>query len=61
MSNCEHIRQEIIDYCGDYADDFDIEAIVEDLYHMLAMSIDDVGPDDFIDILQRYDLTENQS
>lgn len=60
MFDCEHIKQEIIDYCGDYADDFDIQAIVEDLYHMLAMSIDDVDSDDFIDILQRYDLTENQ-
>lgn len=59
MSNCEHVKQEIIDYCGDYANDFDIEAIVEELYHMLAMPIDDVDSDDFMEILQRYDLTEN--
>lgn len=61
MFDYEHIRQEIIDYCGDYADDFDIQAIVEDLHHMLAMSIDDIDSDDFIDILQHYDLTENQA
>lgn len=61
MSNCEHIRQEIIDYCGDYANDFDIQAIVEDVRDMGAMSIDDVDYNDFIDILQRYDLTENQA
>ena len=61
MFDYERVEQEITDYCGDYADDFDIQAIVEDLYHMLAMSIDDVDSDNFIEILQRHDLTENQA
>lgn len=61
MFDCKHIKQEIIDYCGDYADDFDIQAIVENVRDMGAMSIDDVDSDDFMEILQRHDLTENQA
>lgn len=61
MFDYERIEQEVVNYCGDYADDFDIQAIVEDVRDMGAMSIDDVDYDDFIDILQRHDLTENQS
>lgn len=60
MFDYSTIKQQVIDYAGEFADDFDIEAIVEDLRDVRLErghieSIDDVDIDDF---MQAHDISE---
>lgn len=60
MFDYNNIKQQVIDYAGEFADDFDIDAIVEDLRNVRLESghiesIDDVDIDDF---MQTHDISE---
>lgn len=59
MTNYKHLHNEVTDYLGEFADDYDVLGIMCELMtykHGDAVgSIDDVDPDDFTDILQRHD------
>lgn len=59
MTNYKHLRNEVTDYLGEFADDYDVTGIMHELMtynHGNAVNtIDDVDPDDFTDILQRHD------
>lgn len=43
----------VTDYVGEFADDFDLEAIADELE---GRDLDGMDPDEFTDVLQRHDL-----
>ena len=59
MFDYNAIKQQVLDYAGEFAEDFDIDAIVEDLRDVRLESghiesIDDVDIDDF---MQAHDIS----
>ena len=59
MFDYNAIKQQVLDYAGEFAADFDIDAIVEDLRDVRLESghiesIDDVDIDDF---MQAHDIS----
>ena len=59
MFHYNAIKQQVLDYAGEFAEDFDIDAIVEDLRDVRLESghiesIDDVDIDDF---MQAHDIS----
>ena len=55
-----HIEHEVLEYLGKHAKDYDIGAIMEDLeLSGISLTIDQMSYEEFADILQRHDLTEN--
>lgn len=60
MFDYDNIQSQLVDYCGDYVEDFDIPAIMDELYCTdIEYSIDQLSYDDFVEILKRHDLSEN--
>lgn len=55
MFDYEKIKLEVIAYAGEFVDDFDIEAVMDELRDMDVESIDDADIDS---ILQRHDISE---
>ena len=56
----DNIKSQLIDYCGDYVEDFDVPAIMGELYYSgIEYSIDQLSYDGFVEILKRHDLSEN--
>lgn len=63
MFDYKQVEQDVVSYCGDCVEDYDINGIVLDLRYMYwnrdVYSLDDIDHEDFMEILQRHDLTEN--
>ena len=60
MFDYDNIKSQLVDYCGDCMEDFDIPAIMDELYcTCIEYSIDQLSYDDFVEILKRHDLSEN--
>lgn len=57
MFDYSKIKQQVIDYVGEYAEDFDIDEVMDELRGIDpdVQSIDDV--DDIDEILQRHDVS----
>lgn len=51
----EHIRSQVETVCGEFAKDFDISAIVEEIINLGCNDVDEVDYDEFIDILHAHD------
>lgn len=61
MFDHNNIMREVLDYLDSYAEDFDLDGIMNDLWKIEPdiQSIDDMDNGDFIEILYRNDLTGN--
>ena len=57
------IREEVEDYLGEFAGDFDVDAIVDDLRGIEpdVSSIDDLDGDEWTEMVQRHDLAAQRS
>lgn len=57
MFDYNAIKQQVIDYAGEFVDDFDIDEVMDELRDITpdVQSIDDVDIDD---ILQRHDISD---
>ena len=53
MSTYGSIREDVKAYLGDDAEDFDIDGIVSDIRAAGVTDIDDMGEDDFQDIIHK--------
>lgn len=53
------IKQQVIDYISEYEQDFDIDAIMDELRDVEPeiASIDDLDQDDFTAIVERHDVS----
>lgn len=60
MFDYDNIKSQLIEYCGVYVEDFDIPAIMDELYCSgIEYSIDQLPCEDFMEILKRHDISEN--
>lgn len=61
MFDYNNIKRQVLDYLDSYAEDFDLDGIMNDLWKIEPdiQSIDDMDNGDFIEILYRNDLTGN--
>lgn len=55
MDAREHIKSQVETSCGEFAKDFDISAIVEEIIKLGYSDVDEVDFDEFIDILHAHD------
>lgn len=55
------VKSEVEEYLNDFVDDFDVDAIVEELDKCNVNSIDSPSYDydDFYDLLRRYDMSDD--
>ena len=54
MFDYSAIKQQVIDYTGEYAEDYDIDEVMDELREADVQSINDVDIDE---ILQRHDVS----
>lgn len=61
MFDYNNIKRQVLDYLDSYAEDFDLDGIMNDLWKIEPdiQSIDDMDNGDFIEILYHNDLTGN--
>lgn len=55
MADYRDIEREALEYMGEHAGDWDVDAVVREVMGMGAGSIDDLDPDEWTEILQRHD------
>lgn len=55
MDVMEHIKSQVETCCGEFAKDFDVSAIAEEIVSLGYSDVDEVDYDVFIDILQAHD------
>lgn len=58
MKDFNQTRDQILDYLGDFAPDYDVDAITHDVRE-ISDDIDDIDPDDFVDLVASHDLSED--
>lgn len=56
MFDYRKIEREVIDYLSGWDNGFDIDGIISDLRDMDIVSIDEIDPDEFTEILQCNEL-----
>ena len=60
MFDYSAIKQDVLDYVGEFESDFDIDAVMDeirDLCHETGLDYDDIDSDDIDEILQRHDVS----
>ena len=55
MADYRDIEREALEYMGEHAGDWDVDAVVREVMGMGAGSIDELDPDEWTGILQRHD------
>lgn len=57
MKDFNQTRDQILDFLGDFATDYDVDALTHDVRE-ISDDIDDIDPDDFVDLVASHDLSE---
>lgn len=59
MFDRRKIEAEVRDYAGEFVADYDVDAIVDELYEIdpEISSIDDIDPDELTDVIARHDVS----
>lgn len=60
MFDYSTVKQQVLDYVGEFESDFDIDAVMDeirDLCHETGLDYDDLDADTVDEILQRHDVS----
>lgn len=59
MFDYRETEEYVRDYCGEFADDYDIDGIVCEIRDKVDESADELSDDEFTEIVQRHDCSAN--